>query len=301
MPPEWILLAALSAVFLGVYDLAKKFAVDRFHPLAVLLQGSLAGMVVILVPWCGTVWGVLPENSKWFVHSLSAGQHALVLLKSTIVSASWVCSYMAIRQLPLSLAGPIRASAPLFTVLGAVLLLGERLRVLQWVGMASIFIGYVGLSRTGRKEGIEWTKSSALALLFVATLLGAASALYDKHLLGQLDLPATTVQFWFCVYNVLLQALAVAEFVRREKLSVTECLHPSRLALVTGVSLLVADQLYFRALAEEGALIAVVSMTRRSNVLISFVVGGLILRETFLIQKAKMLCLVLAGVVLLFL
>ncbi len=297
--PDWISLALLSAVFLGLYDIAKKLSVDKNDPLVVLLQGSLAGLTLMLLMGGATLLRVLPDDSPLRIVQMSTRSHLLVFAKAVLVSASWVCSYVAIRSLPLSFSVPIRASAPVFTVLGAIVFFGERLRPSHWAAICLIFLGYVGLSRVGRKEGIDWSKNSAVMLLVAGTLLGALSALYDKYLLGQLLLPATTLQFWFCAYNVAVQLICVGVMVLRHRLSWRKCLRPHRMAMVVGLLLVVADQFYFRALNQEGALIAVVSMTRRSGALVSFFFGGLLLKESYLREKTKMLCLVGAGVILL--
>jgi transporter family protein len=63
----------------------------------------------------------------------------------------------------------------------------------------------------------------------------------------------------------------------------------------------VADFCYFSALAEQGALIAVVSMIRRGSVLVSFAFGAMVLREKNLKSKVFDLLLILIGLFFLYL
>ncbi len=63
--------------------------------------------------------------------------------------------------------------------------------------------------------------------------------------------------------------------------------------------LLLADALYFRALAIPGALVSVVATVRRTNVVISFAIGGLAFRERYRSRKALALVGVLVGLFLL--
>lgn len=64
--------------------------------------------------------------------------------------------------------------------------------------------------------------------------------------------------------------------------------------------LAVADFCYFSALAQEDALVAVVSMIRRGSVLVSFVFGALLLKEKNLKSKAVDLLLIIIGLLLLY-
>ena len=94
-------------------------------------------------------------------------------------------TYFAIKHLPLSLGSPIRATSPLFTLFGALLILGERPTWLETVGVLTTMVSFVGFLITG-------------------TLLGAGSSLYDKYLLGRAHFSVPTVQAWFSVYLLVL-------------------------------------------------------------------------------------------------
>ena len=62
-----------------------------------------------------------------------------------------------------------------------------------------------------------------------------------------------------------------------------------------------ADFCYFTALAQDGALIAVVSMIRRGSVAVSFAFGALLLHEKNLKSKAVDVLLILVGLFFLYL
>jgi len=51
--------------------------------------------------------------------------HVKVLIKAVIVLSSWISGYFALKHLPLTITGPIKASQPVLTLLGAMLLFGE--------------------------------------------------------------------------------------------------------------------------------------------------------------------------------
>jgi drug/metabolite transporter (DMT)-like permease len=231
------------------------------------------------------------------VEAISLFDHGRIVGKAVIVTTSWVMAYSAVRHLPISIAGPLRATSPIFTVLGAILLFDESPSLAQWSGMAVIFAGYVGFAWLGPKEGIHFRANRWVALLVGGTLVGAMSGLYDKYLLQGTTLRPTTLQFWFTAYNAVLQAILVWFWWWPKRNVAPFRFRPN--AVWVGLFLLLADQLYFRALAIPDALVSVVSLTRRTSVLISFTVGGVLFREQLLRQKSLALALIVAGLLIL--
>jgi transporter family protein len=295
----WLYLSIASAAFLGVYDVFKKWSVRDNAPLLVLFLSVCfgAGMTI-------PVFGLSIVNPEaalsigLFCRMLTLQEHLLVLLKAMLVSVSWISAFFALKHLPISIVTPIRASAPLWTLLGAVLLFGERPAVHQWIGIGIIFFSYFAFSFVGKKEGIVFSKNRWVFLVFVATVSGAASALYDKYLLRNAGIDPVSLQVWFSFYLVGVIGGAVAWVRAISKKSFVDFKWRYTIALI-GIFLIIADYLYFRALSSEDALIAVISVIRRSSVAVSFVVGGLLFKEKNKRQKAVPLVGVLVGVALL--
>ncbi len=311
----WILLSIASSWFIGGYEVARKAAVGQGQVNWVLLSVTLGGLLVLSplpVLSCFAPHWVAPLGLD--VKLWGPREHGLVFVKALIVSSAWVFSYAAIKHLPISVAGPLRATSPVLTVSFALLLFGEQPSPGQWLGMSVIFAGHVGFARLGRQEGIVYSKNRFILLLLLGTTIGSMSGLYDKLLLQQLRLPATSLQFWFTFYGAVLQGTWLVLSQRRvgRQLGKREAppSEPHELArrfpfipaaAAAGVLLVLADQLYMRAVAMPDALISVVSLTRRSSVLISFSLGGLLFRERLLKKKALPLGLVLLGLGLLLL
>lgn len=295
----WLLLALLSALFLGLYDVAKKAALDGNAVLPVLFGCSLTGALLVLPAGLAT-W-LFPDHAArlgLLVEPLTAGGHLLVAAKAVIVTTSWVLTYFAVKHLPISIAAPLRASAPLFVVLGAVAAMGERPSGRQWLGIAVMLCSYWAFSALGREEGIRFERNRWVWLLLAGTLVGAASGLYDKHVFQAARLPPLTVQFFFALYAAALQGLVVALAWWPRRAAGTPFRWRWSIVAV-GALLLVADNLYFRAVATPAALISVVSLVRRSNVVVSFAVGGLAFREKNRLRKAGALAGLIVGIGLL--
>lgn len=295
----WLLLALCSAACLGGYEIARKQAVEGQAPLPVLCLATLGGWLglnsLLFLAWLA---GVGAETGLELL-PLDAKQHVAVLLKALLVTSSWLCAYTAVQHLPISLAAPLRAVSPFWTVLGALLFFGEQPSTVQWWGMVLLFGGYLAFAAAGKAEGISFVANRHVLILVLGTAIGATSGLYDKLLLQGARLPPTTLQFWFSLYGLVLQLGVAYWFWWR--LPQRSAFRVRGLAALVGCLLMAADQFYFRCLSDPEALVSVVSLARRSSVLVSFTLGGWLFREQRLRQKGKALLLVLAGLALLIL
>jgi transporter family protein len=291
----WLWLALLSAGALAIYDVSKKLALHDNAVLPTLLASTLSGgLALSLVLGLAQISGHAARLGLQ-LQPLSAMQHGLVAAKAMLVSASWALSFFAVKHLPISLAAPLRASGPLLTLLGAFVLLAERPSGPQWAGIVLALIGYFSFGVLGRLEGVRFEANRWVLLLALAMILGSASGVYDKYLLQRAALPPTTHQVWYTAYNGDDQAFIVAFWWPRRKRTTPFRFRGSM--LLVGALLVLADQLYFRALATPGALVSIVSVVRRASVILTFGVGGWLLREQLLGKKAIALAFILAGLV----
>jgi len=293
---HWILASVVSALFLGVYQLCTKHAVRENAVLPVLFFSNLCGAAV----WGGLLLvqavrsDLLPPMLR--VDALTPGQHVQLALKSVLVAGSWVCSYFAVKHLPVTIGAPIRATGPLWTLFGALVVLGERPGVIQLLGVAITLVSFFALSLAGRREGIHFHRDRWVGWMLAGTLLGAASALYDKHLLGRVGFSAATVQAWFAIYlAVLFLPLAVGWKLRWWP---RKAFHWRWSIPLLALSLLLADFIYFGALRDPDALIALVSSIRRGSTLVAFFGGLLWFGEVFHRQKLLAVLGVLGGIVI---
>lgn len=292
---HWIVASLLSAFFLGWYELSGKHAVRENAVLPVLFFTNLCSAAVWLVAMA------LPAAFPNFpptllVSPLSFGQHLQLLLKSAIVAASWSCSYFALKHLPVTLVSPIRATGPVWTLVGALIFLAERPSLIEGLGVVITLVSFFGLSAAGAREGIHFGSNRWIWFLIAGTLLNAVSALYDKFLLGQQGFSAATVQAWFSIYLALLFfPLAIGWKYRwwpRHEF------HWRWSIVFMSLALLIADFVYFNALRDPDALISLVSSFRRGSTLVAFAGGVLIFHEANWRQKLPAVIGVLIGIVL---
>lgn len=295
----WLTLAFTSAALLGLYDVAKKRALTDNAVLPVLLLNTLFSSLlfapVIVAAECGLGWfdGTLLESVPGDAHA-----HALVALKSAIVLVSWVFGSFAMKHLPLTIVGPINATRPVMVLVGAMLLFGERLNGYQWVGVALALLSLFLLSRSGRREGVDFAHNVWILCIAAAAVMGAVSGLYDKYIMARLD--PVFVQSWYNFYQLLMMGTVVGLLWWPRRRTTTP-FHWSWAIPLISIFLSLADFAYLTALGEEGAMISVVSMVRRGSVVVSFCCGALLFHERNLRAKALDLLFILVGMFFLWL
>jgi transporter family protein len=184
----WVFGAFLSSFLLGIYDLFQKASLRNNAVLSVLLISTSISAFLFLPAIIFSAGGIISSSSFFYVPNGNWDAHLHVMLKACIVFSSWFCGYYAIKHLSITLVGPIKASQPVLTLLGATLLMGETLNGYQLtgvlIGISSIFL----LSFSGKREGVDFKKNKFIWLLFLSVIFGAVSALYDKYLMLRYDI-----------------------------------------------------------------------------------------------------------------
>ena len=293
----WLVLTIGSALLLGFYDYFKKVAL-RDNAVMPVLFGSVAAGAAVWLPlaaWSALAPQTLPIDAL-HVTGISWHSHLLLLAKAALVGASWLLGYYGIKALPLSIASPIRATGPLWTITFAVLLFHESPSPKQWIGVALVLLAFFGFTVVGRREGIHFHRNTGVFFMIGATLLGAASSLYDKYLLQCAHLTPCQVQAWFTIYLSVLLVPALGYWLRLKE---RHAYHWHWAIPVIGITLLGADILYFTAIAQPGALISLISPVRRVSVIVSFLLGILVFREKQIGPKAVCVAGIIIGVILL--
>ena len=283
----WIL---ASAVFLAFYDLAKKASVRENAVLPVLLLATVAGggAYVAVLGAAGGIPAAL---------DVSARDLSLICIKSAIVSTSWVLTYCALRSLPITIATPIRASAPAIVFIAAFFLYGEQPTILQGLGITLVLAGYWAFSKAGKFEGIDFLRSRAVWLAIGGMCMSAISSIWDKFILQKCAIPVETVQFWFQIGLVAIYALLLTG---QRALRIDRRRFEWRWTIpATGILLAAADWLYFHGLAIPDVPISVGSLMRRFSVVITFLLGAVFFKERNLKRKGIALAAILTGVILL--
>ena len=292
----WLVLAFVSATFLGFYDTSKKASLKGNAVLPVLFLNTVFS-TMIFSPFLLDYIGGFGWFSGTLMNTVSGTEnevlaHLLVVLKAFIVLSSWICGYFGLKHLPLSIVGPINATRPVLVLVGATLIFGERLNPYQWAGVLVTVLSVFLMSRTGKKENIDFRSNKWIWCLAGAVLMGAVSGLYDKFIMKQLS--PMFVQSWFNFYQMIIMAVICGLLWYPRRKESTPFTWRWSIPLIS-LFICIADFAYFTSLNDPESMISVVSLVRRSSVIVSFVCAALIFKERNLRAKAVDLALILIG------
>lgn len=300
----WLLLAFLSAALLGFYDSFKKKSLNGNAVIPVLFLNTLFSSLIFLpLILLSSYTGAL-DGSIFHVATGGWAVHKYVVLKSCIVLSSWIFGYFGMKHLPLTIVGPINATQPVMVLVGALIIFGKRLNVYQWIGVMLAVLSFFMLSRSGKKEGIDFKHDKWIYFIVLAAILGALSGLYDKYLMasqadGGVGLDRMLVQSWYNIYQCFMMGVMLLLLWWPNHKSTTP-FHWDWSIIFISLFLSSADFVYFYALSLPSAMISIVSMVRRGSVIVSFLFGMLVFHEKNLRSKVLDLSLVLLGMLFLY-
>lgn len=290
----WIYLAFLSAILLGLYDICKKYSLKDNAVVPVLFVNTcFCALLAFILPILMPQMPAIALDWKANIH-----MHGWIFIKSCIVLSSWILGYYALKHLPITIVAPISASRPIFTLWGAFIIFGERLNFYQAAGTLITIISLFCLSLSGKKEGITFSKNRWIFFALLAAILGAVSGLYDKYLMQQY--PFTTVLFWYNLYQCILMGVVCFILYRPKQRKLTPFVWKNSILLIA-VFLTLADFVYFYALSDADAMISIVSMVRRSSIIVAFIGGIFIFKEKNIRKRLLSLLLLAVAMVLLYL
>jgi transporter family protein len=181
-----------------------------------------------------------------------------------------------------------------------MIIFGERLNFTQWIGVLLALGSLYLLSHSGKREGIYFRHNRGVLLVMLAAITGACCGLYDRHIMHSLQ--PMFVQSWYTLYQAVLMSITITilTIFKVKRQGSADPFHWSWAIPLISLFLSAADIAYLFALSDPDAMISVVSMIRRSSVLVSFICGAIIFHERNLKAKAFDLALIFIGAILLY-
>lgn len=148
----WLGLAFISAFLLGCYEVNKKISLDGNAVIPVLFFNTLISSLIFVPFIFLSFFTDVLDGTMLYVPRVSLETHVAVFIKAVIVLSSWIFGYFALKHLPLTITGPIKATQPVVTLVGAMLVFGERLNLYQWIGVILSIASFYLLSSSGKKR-----------------------------------------------------------------------------------------------------------------------------------------------------
>jgi len=132
------LLMTLSAVLFGTMAITIRYASAQLHPFEIAFFRSLFGALF-----------TLPLMLRHGANVLRTPVLGFYVVRCAVGIASMTAGFWAMVHLPLAQAISLYYATPLFVTIGAVLVLGEIVRVRRWTAVIIGFIGVLIIVRPG--------------------------------------------------------------------------------------------------------------------------------------------------------
>lgn len=300
MNSMWVVLSLVSALLLGFYDIFKKSTVVNNAIIPVLFYSTLVSCL-LFVPFIVTSY-IFPDfyaSGFWnhfYVETLTPRQHLLVFGKTALILVSWMFSYSAMKNLPITVVGPVNQLRPAISLVLLFAIFREHLTWMQWVGVVLAIVSFWLMGRSGKKEGIHFKTNKWVYMLLASAVMVALSGVYDKFLLsGESILPAT-IQAWYTVYDFLMMSVLFFLIWRPKRKEQPFEWRGGIVAMAVFVT--IADVIYLSGLNQEAAVLVLIPLILYGvRLIVSFIYGALCFKERNIRSKIIPLLMVLAALV----
>lgn len=203
----------LAWYFVAVWGsgyLATKVGLQYAPPFTFLALRFLFGLALLLPL---ALWWQRQQPLRWptdrreWLHVVVAG----LLMHAANLGGSHYAQFLGMSA---GVAALVLATQPLVTAFIAAALMGERLRAMQWIGVA---IGLLGVALVvWHKIDVRALSAPALAAVLIALASITAGTLYQRHFCPRVDLrSASVVQFAATAVTLAPLAFAVEGFALR--------------------------------------------------------------------------------------
>ncbi len=285
---KWMLLVLLYGLLKGAREIAKKKALTRSTVLEVLVLYTVLSFVF-----------VLPTAPK--AMGLSGRQLLYVAGKSFVIFLAWICSFHAIRRLPISLYGILDLSRVLFATLLGVAVLKERLTLPQIIGLSLVCLGLLmlrlhkGSRKAASVKKPAETSSTAIfvVIALMSCLLNAVSGLMDKLLMKEMN--SNQLQFWYMLFLALFYLIYT--LLSRTKLAWGK-LFRNYWVWILSILFVIADRALFEANAIAQSRVTVMTLIKQSGCVVTILGGKFVFHEQDIGYRLLCAGVVVAGIVI---
>lgn len=283
----WIFLVLLYGILKGAREILKKKALEKNSTIEVLFMYTLLSFLIVL-PDAGNAAGM--ELRFYFY----------IAAKSFVIFLAWMCSFKAIRKMPISLYGVLDLSRVMFATLLGVIVLHEVLSGYQVVGLVFVSAGLLLLKyRPRRRQRAETEQTSQgvglvyVVMAFASCMLNALSGLLDKILM--LDISSAQLQFWYMLFLVLFYLLYI--LLTRTPVDLKSAVR-NRWVWMLSILFVIADRALFIANGMPGSRITVMTLLKQAGCVVTILAGKYLFREKDTVHKMVCALIIIAGIVI---
>lgn len=283
----WMALVLLYGILKGVREIVKKKALEKNSTIEVLFVYTLLSFLIVL-PDAGNAAGM--ELRFYFY----------IAAKSFVIFLAWMCSFKAIRKMPISLYGVLDLSRVMFATLLGVIVLHEVLSGYQVVGLLFVSAGLLLLKYRPRRGQRAETEQAAqgvgfvyVVMAFASCMLNALSGLLDKILMR--DISSAQLQFWYMLFLVLFYLLYI--LLTRTPVDLKSAVR-NRWVWMLSILFVIADRALFIANGMPGSRITVMTLLKQAGCVVMILAGKYLFREKDTTHKMVCAMIIIAGIVI---
>lgn len=275
----WILLVLLYGLLKGGREIVKKKSLEKNTVIEVLIIYTALSFLFVL-PSAPKAWGV-----DWVTM-------LFIAFKSLIIFAAWILSFKAIKQMPVSLYGIIDLSRVLFATLLGVVILKEKMSILQIAGLVLVCVGLVMCER---RKNLKEEKVSARIIIYtlLSCLFNAISGVMDKILTK--NVTSTQLQFWYMLFMVIYYIIFIV--VTKEKVKIVSALK-NYWIWILAIMFVIGDKALFIANRMPDSRVTVMTLIKQSCCIVTILAGKFIFKEKNIGYKLICACIIIAGIVI---
>ena len=283
----WIFLVLLYGILKGAREILKKKALEKNSTIEVLFVYTLLSFLIVL-PDAGNAAGM--ELRVYFY----------IAAKSFVIFLAWMCSFKAIRKMPICLYGVLDLSRVMFATLLGVIVLHEVLSGYQVVGLLFVSAGLLLLKYRPRRGQRAETEQAAqgvgfvyVVMAFASCMLNALSGLLDKILMR--DISSAQLQFWYMLFLVLFYLLYI--LLTRTPVDLKSAVR-NRWVWMLSILFVIADRALFIANGMPGSRITVMTLLKQAGCVVTILAGKYLFREKDTTHKMVCAMIIIAGIVI---
>ena len=302
----WMLLVLLYGVLKGAREIVKKKALTKSSVLEVLFFYTLLGFIFV-IPQAPSAMGLEPKYYFW------------IALKSFVIFLAWICSFKAIKKMPISLYGVLDLSRVLFATLLGVMVLQETLNTNQVIGLvfvsagllllkfrppflqnkenqgmeAAVVADHTGSQKTVSEKKENGNEVSVILVLFAfaSCMLNAVSGLMDKLLMKNIN--SAQLQFWYMLFLVLYYLIYILISHTRIRKEVWK----NGWIWLLAILFVIADKALFVANGMPDSRITIMTLLKQSGCVVTILAGKFIFKEKNVGYKLFCAAVIVIGIV----
>jgi len=154
LPPRAALMMVASATLFGLMAVAIRYASHTLHAFEIAFFRCTFGALFALPLLRVHGWQILRTQRLGFY-----------VARCLVGTVSMLCGFWALVHLPLAQAVALSYSTPMFVTIGAVLVLGEIVRLRRW---SAVVAGFIGVLVIMRPATADFSSASLVALAAAA-------------------------------------------------------------------------------------------------------------------------------------